>query len=60
MSDVPALDPGIGYVIAVACALGYLDLRSGRGWRDTYPALSAWVDHFAATVPAFNETIPVG
>ena len=46
--------------IAVACALGYLDLRSGRGWRDTHPALSAWVDRFATTIPVFNETTPVG
>jgi len=30
-------------VIAVACALGYLDLRfSHEPWRDAHPKLAAW------------------
>ncbi|WP_127902127.1 glutathione S-transferase [Solirhodobacter olei] len=44
--------------IAVACALGYLDLRHpGRDWRAPRPALSAW---YAAilTRPSLAETIP--
>lgn len=42
--------------IAVACALGYLDLRFAGEWRSTYPALAAWVDRFEAAVPAFAKT----
>ena len=42
--------------IALACALGYLDLRFAGGWRDTHPALVAWLDGFAAAVPAFETT----
>ena len=46
--------------IAVACALGYLDLRFDRAWRAKHPAMVAWLDRFAASVPAFDETHPVG
>jgi glutathione S-transferase len=42
--------------IAVACALGYLDLRFAGTWRETHPRLVAWLDAFAARVPAFEET----
>jgi glutathione S-transferase len=42
--------------IAQACALGYLDLRFEGGWRSAYPKLVAWLDAFAARVPAFEET----
>ena len=42
--------------IAVACALGYLDLRFKGEWRTTYPKLVAWLDAFAARVPAFEKT----
>ncbi len=42
--------------IAVACALGYLDLRFAGTWRETHPKLVAWLDAFAARVPAFEET----
>ncbi|WP_319799581.1 glutathione S-transferase family protein [Lichenihabitans sp. PAMC28606] len=45
----------IGY-IAAACALGYFDLRLGGTWRDTHPALVAWLDAFAAKIPAFEKT----
>jgi glutathione S-transferase len=46
--------------IAVACALGYLDLRFDRAWRSKHPALVAWLERFSAAVPAFDETHPVG
>jgi glutathione S-transferase len=56
----PALDfsggiPSIG-AIAVACALGYLDLRFEGAWRADHPRLVAWLDAFAAAVPAFAAT----
>lgn len=44
--------------IALACALGYLDLRFGGAWRAQYPALVAWLNSFAARVPAFEATRP--
>ena len=28
--------------ISVICALGYLELRLGAGWRDAHPRLAAW------------------
>jgi glutathione S-transferase len=50
----PALDPtpNVGQ-IALACALGYLDLRFAGAWRKNHPRLLAWHDAFAAQVPAF-------
>ena len=42
--------------IALACALGYLDLRLGGRWRDSYPKLVAWLADFEARVPAFAKT----
>lgn len=43
---------------ALACALGYLDLRHGeRGWRDGRPRLAAWQEQVAAR-PAFQATRP--
>ncbi|MFM9974343.1 MAG: glutathione S-transferase family protein, partial [Beijerinckiaceae bacterium] len=39
--------------IAVACALGYLDLRFKSEWRAQYPKLTTWLAAFAAKVPAF-------
>lgn len=47
--------PRIGE-IALACALGYLDLRFAAKWRAAHPALAAWLDDFAARVPAFETT----
>ncbi|MEW6125005.1 MAG: glutathione S-transferase N-terminal domain-containing protein [Pseudomonadota bacterium] len=44
--------------ITLACALEYVDLRLGRGWRDSRPALVAWLDGFAAACPAFSESAP--
>lgn len=47
--------PRIGE-IALACALGYLDLRFAGEWRTSYPKLVAWLDRFAARVPSFEAT----
>jgi glutathione S-transferase len=56
-SSPPGVDrlPHIGQ-IAVACALGYRDLRFGGAWRQTHPRLVRFVDDFAAAVPAFEAT----
>jgi len=53
----PKLDtvPDVGQ-IALACVLGYQDLRFGGTWRKDHPKLLAWHDKFAAQVPAFGET----
>jgi glutathione S-transferase len=55
----PALGPGLPNVghIALACALGYRDFRFGGDWRTNHPRLVAWLDGFAARVPAFAATI---
>ena len=42
--------------IALACALGYLDLRFSGEWRASYPNLVAWLDRFSVAVPAFEAT----
>jgi glutathione S-transferase len=42
--------------IALACALGYRDLRFSGTWRTGHPQLVAWLDRFAAQVPAFEQT----
>jgi glutathione S-transferase len=49
--------PNVGQ-IALACALGYRDFRFGDGWRGEHPRLVAWLDNFAAQVPAFAATKP--
>lgn len=54
-ADEPAIHVGH---IAQACALGYLDFRFAGEWRATYPNLVAWLDAFAARVPAFEATRP--
>ena len=46
--------------ITLACALGYRDFRFGGGWRGDHPRLVAWLDNFAARVPAFAATKPAG
>lgn len=51
--------PHIGH-IALACLLGYLDFRFAGKWRAEYPKLVAWLDQFAAAVPAFAKTDPNG
>jgi len=57
----PGLDatPNVGQ-IAVACALGYRDARFNGSWRKDHPRLVAWLDAFAARVPAFAATKPPG
>jgi glutathione S-transferase len=42
--------------IALACALGYLDLRFAGAWRADHPRLVAWLAAFAAATPAFEAT----
>jgi glutathione S-transferase len=55
----PALDRGITYgPLTVAAAPGYLDLRHPGIWRERAPRLVAWLNDFAARVPAFAATRP--
>ena len=61
MATLEASPPPLGAVpdigqIAVACVLGYRDLRFGGDWRKSYPRLVTWHDKFAALVPAFAQT----
>ena len=42
--------------IALACALGYLDLRFEGRWRESHPKLVDWLADFEARVPAFAAT----
>jgi len=64
-SNPPALNamsgglPNVGQ-IGLACALGYRDFRFGGDWRNDHPRLVAWLDAFAARVPAFAATKPSG
>jgi len=51
----PSASLDIG-AIATACALGYLDLRFGGGWRAAAPKLAVWLDGFARETPAFGDT----
>ena len=44
--------------IALACALGYLDLRFEGAWRRQYPPLVDWLNAFRAAVPAYDATAP--
>lgn len=46
--------------IALACALAYRDFRFEGAWRADHPRLVAWLDDFAARVPAFAATAPTG
>jgi glutathione S-transferase len=58
-AEPPGLDapPHVGQITA-ACALGYLDFRFEGTWRRDYPRLVAWLERFAAAVPAFAATRP--
>lgn len=42
--------------LALACALGYLDLRFDGAWRADHQGLVAWLDRFAAAVPSYAAT----
>ncbi|MGN7126769.1 glutathione S-transferase N-terminal domain-containing protein [Methylorubrum thiocyanatum] len=45
--------------IALACALGYLDLRFNGKWREQYLILGKWLQQFDDHIPAYAETRPV-
>ena len=50
-------EPTIGE-IAIACAIGYLDLRAPQdGWRDRYSRLAQWLDVFSPR-PSAQATKP--
>lgn len=53
--STPAASLHIGH-IALACALGYLDLRFAGRWREGHPKLVTWLADFEARVPAFAKT----
>jgi glutathione S-transferase len=55
-ANPPAESPITVGEIAVACALGYLDLRFDGLWRKEHPKLVAWLDRFADMVPSFEAT----
>ena len=60
-ADAPSFGDGfdIGH-IAIACALGYLDLRFGHfGWRDGRPGLAAWFAEVGKR-PSLVSTFPKG
>jgi len=42
--------------VALACALGYLDLRFGGAWRTQHPKLVTWLEAFAEATPSFAAT----
>jgi len=42
--------------IALACALGYLDLRFEGAWRKERPRLVDWLEVFAEATPSFEAT----
>lgn len=52
-----AATPDLGQV-GLAAALGYLDFRQEGKWRAGRPRLVAWLDRFAAEVPAYGMTHP--
>ena len=53
--DPPGFSVDVG-TITLACALGFLDLRYKGLWREAHPHMVAWLDTFAAQVPAFEAT----
>jgi glutathione S-transferase len=56
-AEPPPIDriPNVGQ-IALACLLGHRDFRFQGTWRAGHPKLVAWLDRFAAQVPAFEST----
>ena len=52
-SKPPEADATHVGAIALACALGYLDLRFSGEWRTGHPRLVDWLGAFAAAVPAY-------
>ncbi len=59
LDERPQALPNVGH-IALACALGYRDFRFDGSWRAEHPRLVAWLDNFAAHVPAYAATKPAG
>jgi glutathione S-transferase len=55
----PQAVPDVGQ-IALACVLGYRDFRFAGSWRTDHPRLVAWINNFAARVPAYAATKPSG
>lgn len=63
LSELEAAPPAIGERphighVALACALGYCDFRFEGDWRAGHAGLVAWLEDFAAKVPAFAATMP--
>jgi len=61
LSVLEAAPPAIGRTpdvgaIAVACALGYLDLRFEGAWRAGHPDMVNWLAAFTAAIPSFDTT----
>ncbi len=44
--------------VCLACALGYLDLRTGGTWRPAHPRIVTWLESFAENVPGFAASAP--
>ncbi len=55
-AETPPVEPIHVGQIALAAALGYLDLRFDGTWRRDRPRLVGWLDDFAARLPAFAAT----
>jgi glutathione S-transferase len=53
--DPPEALEDVG-AVALACALGYLDLRFEGAWRAQHPRLVRWLDAFAEATPSFEAT----
>lgn len=49
--------PDYGH-LTLAAALGYMDFRHAGRWRSGHPRMVAWLDQFAAAVPAFKASAP--
>ncbi len=49
--------PDYGH-LTLAAALGYMDFRHAGRWRNGHPGMVAWLDRFAAAVPAFKASAP--
>lgn len=50
-----AKTPHVGE-IALAAALGYLELRFDGAWRQRYPKLLSWLNLFRQALPAYDAT----
>lgn len=55
--STPAAHIHIGH-IAMACALGFLDIRFEGSWRAEHPKLVAWLADFEKRVPSYAKTAP--